>query len=235
MNCPNCNHLLKNIKYEGQSIDICENCAGLWFDEDEFRPVINSLISNNRVSNQTIKEAYRIKSELETVDTYIRKCPKCKIDMHTFNYCHDSNVFLDKCPSCKGVWADKGELRQAAKHIKGNPSMNNYAKALIKATKKYPNASKISKLSALFVACIYLIGSLYYGGEIFLRTLMYLIWPIAFIFFGEELGSLTGIRFRLTLAAPVVTKPTPGIIVVFIGWVMLLIPLAIAMYKFIAG
>ena len=38
-------------------------------------------------------------------------CPICKIDMKTFMI---SQIEIDKCPKCEGVWLDKGELEELA-------------------------------------------------------------------------------------------------------------------------
>jgi len=130
MNCPNCNTQLKNIKFESQSIDVCSKCGGMWFDKDELYKVVDGLISENNVDCQTSKEAYKNRPPigLNEEKRFAKKCPRCKTGMQTFNYAYDSNVFLDKCLYCEGIWADKGETEAIAKHILGNPQMDAFSK-----------------------------------------------------------------------------------------------------------
>ena len=46
------------------------------------------------------------------------------------NYLADSNVILDKCPACQGIWADGGEAKAIAEHLKVNPKIEEFAAAL---------------------------------------------------------------------------------------------------------
>lgn len=230
MNCPVCNKKLKTIGYENQEVDICLKCGGIWFDKGELLKVVNSLLSKNKIDPQTIKEAYRDKIiNPDKIKQFKRKCPRCNLDMHLNNYSYDSNIIIDKCPGCNGIWTDAGEMQAVAKHIKGNPDMSSYSKAILSnAFKHQKSGSKKSKIIAVAISLFYLgIAFFFEGSEGTFRMLMFLIFPLAFIFFGEELGSATGVRFRATFFAPVITKPTPGAFVVSGGWVLLLLPIII--------
>jgi len=134
MKCPTCNNPLKNVRYQHQAIDLCPDCGGIWFDKGELQAVVQSLISEEKVDYQTAQEAYNPKA-LPCIreEHRIRMCPSCHDQMDTFNYCYDSNIFLDKCSSCGGIWADKGEMKQAARYIKGNPSVKALAQSYAKA------------------------------------------------------------------------------------------------------
>ena len=35
------------------------------------------------------------------------KCPKCGLGLEEINY---SNIMIDRCAECKGIWLDSGEL-----------------------------------------------------------------------------------------------------------------------------
>ena len=52
------------------------------------------------------------------------------------------------------------------------------------------------------------------------------------IFFGEKMGNLIGVRFRLTFAAPTVDKTSPAIFVAAMGWVLLLMPLVVVLFVY---
>ncbi len=230
--CPVCNKNLKIITYENQEIDLCLKCGGIWLDKGELLEVVNSLLSDNKIDPQTVKEAYRDKIiNSDKVKQIRRKCPRCNLDMRLHNYSYDSNIIVDKCPNCNGIWTDEGEMRAVAKYIKGNPKMDSYAKSLVeKFTKRRKVESNRGKIIAVIIALFYL-GAAYFsdGAEAFFRMLLFLMLPLACIFFGEELGRVTGVRFRVAFS-PVVTKPTPGVFVVFGGWILLLLPLIIVIF-----
>jgi uncharacterized protein len=231
MKCPVCNKDLNPVIYEDQEIDICPKCRGIWFDKSELTRVVDSLLSKGKIDSQTIKDILRKKKiGVNNIKKVYRKCPKCKIEMGIYNYSYDSNIFVDKCPKCGGIWTNKGEMYAIAKYVRGNSSMDRYAKALVSFGSKRQE-KKINKgtITALTIAIIYLL--LGYGLEGvggLAKALFFIILPLSCIFFGKELGGKTGIRFRTSFLAPVITKSTPGSFVVFIGWVLLLFPAIVA-------
>ncbi|MDA3793144.1 MAG: zf-TFIIB domain-containing protein [Elusimicrobia bacterium] len=228
MICPVCNKKLKTINYENQEVDLCLKCGGIWFDKGELLKVVNGLLSKNKIAPQTVKETYRNKLiRIDKIKKLQRKCPRCNVVMNLKNYSYDSNIIIDKCPSCSGIWTDEGEMQAVAKYIKGNPDMDNYTKALVGACAEgQKSGSNKGKIITAIISLFYLgFASFFNGSEGFLIMLLFLILPLGCIFFGDELGGVTGVRFRTTFFAPVVTKPTPGAFVVFIGWVLLLFPI----------
>ncbi len=149
--------------------------------------------------------------------------------MDKFNYMYDSNIILDKCKTCNGLWADGGELIKLAIYTKGNPILNSLGNALVginilKEKKKLQRKILNRSLSA-FVATLYLVITAYNAeSNQTLRSICFLVVPIACIWYGDVLGSITGIRFG-RIFGPVVTKESPGFLVCLLGWVMLLLPI----------
>ena len=117
--CPVCNEALKTITYQKQKVDVCQSCGGVWFDEGELLNTINGLVSKDLIKGQSVEKAYGKKAiASEDIEKFKRHCPRCKVELEVVNYSYDSNVFLDRCPNCLGMWADKKELEAVAKHIK---------------------------------------------------------------------------------------------------------------------
>ena len=100
----------------------------------------------------------------------------------------------------------------------------------------------LSRLLSLVVAGFYLIfwlvgcltGELAGGfkggaGSESLKTLFgllgYLALPLACIWFGDEMGEWTG-----TMRLHQITSSSPGNIVAFMGWILLLLPVIVACY-----
>jgi len=83
--------------------------------------------------------------------------------------------------------------------------------------------------SAMAALC-YLLFALYArSGHLFARTVLFLILPMSAIWFSEELGAMTGVRFG-RFAGPVVTASSPGFLVRIAGWIVLLLPLWIFLF-----
>ena len=40
------------------------------------------------------------------------RCPLCNIEMESREYAHCSQIQIDVCPDCHGIWLDKGELEE---------------------------------------------------------------------------------------------------------------------------
>jgi uncharacterized protein len=59
-----------------------------------------------RAAKMEAEEKQRLK------DLHYMKCPKCGMDLHTFEM---NEVKLDRCVSCGGTWFDDGEIEQIMK------------------------------------------------------------------------------------------------------------------------
>jgi len=68
----------------------------------------------------------------------IKFCPHCQTPLNKVDY-GDSNVEVDVCGICKGIWVERDEFKKIIKYIKneaGYEVLNNYAKNLISETKE---------------------------------------------------------------------------------------------------
>lgn len=146
MLCPVCHEILQNKEFETQSIDECPVCGGIWFDEGELHEVASHLILDNKVNGLSIKESVNRKIILADKNNQPeRKCPKCNIRMTVINYAYNSNVVLDRCVSCGGLWADKNEIEAVARIIKGNPAVDKYADALAGMTAEIEESKRVTE------------------------------------------------------------------------------------------
>ncbi len=126
--CPKCEKELKEIPFEGVKVDSCSSCKGYWFEKDEFRKAKDE--KEEKLSWMDIDlwendEKFRIsKDKLH--------CPDCSVPLYEVNY-GDSNVKVDVCNLCEGIWLDEGEFKKIVKHLKergGEKIMNEYFKTL---------------------------------------------------------------------------------------------------------
>lgn len=105
--CPKCEIELTEEMQSGTTIDICPQCAGIWFDNDE----LNNIREQDPVSLIQIDQQFRPKVEPATSGG-ARNCPACRLPMRRYNYLYTSPIELDECEQCGGVWVDDGELEK---------------------------------------------------------------------------------------------------------------------------
>jgi len=87
---------------------------------------------------------------------------------------------------------------------------------------------KINRVVSGLIALTYLGGAYYMGGsEAAFKTGMFLILPMACIWFSEGMGSSGG--------GPFVNSTTPGCLVAAGGWLVLFLPVIIGIFTFFSG
>jgi len=147
MKCPFCSNKLRRVKFKSDVLDICPRCKGIWFDCGELVNYIKALVNSEDIQPERTRLFER--REVDTTDTTKEKdkiCPRCNLVMHRFNYCYDSNIFLDKCPSCHGIWTDSGEGRKIAQYIKHDERIDEIGRELARQTDRLKNIKDLSQL-----------------------------------------------------------------------------------------
>lgn len=134
MQCPKCNNPMEIQTIENVEIDVCSNCAGVWFDQDELRKAKDQAEPDaNWMDFEIWKHEDRFKFSQRPV-----KCPKCNVDMVIINY-DDTDVEIDYCPQCRGTWLDEGEFNKIIDALDSelaHKSMSNYVKASLAEAKE---------------------------------------------------------------------------------------------------
>ncbi|MDW8051187.1 MAG: zf-TFIIB domain-containing protein [Armatimonadota bacterium] len=105
--CPNCQIPLRPQVHLGVTIDVCPACAGMWFDADELtylHQMDESIFPRLDALYQPEVVAYE--------SPWARLCPVCQQPMRPYNYLYTSDIVLDTCDNCGGVWVDHGELEK---------------------------------------------------------------------------------------------------------------------------
>lgn len=106
--CPDCQSPLQPQTFQGIELDICESCAGIWFDMGELRRLMRSE------QHALIKAEDRVKptgAPHPQQSGSTRLCPCCRLPLELYRYMHASFIWLDGCERCSGIWADDGELQ----------------------------------------------------------------------------------------------------------------------------
>jgi len=89
-------------------------------------------------------------------------------------------------------------------------------------------AKIINRAASAIVAIVYMILAYSRGGPPpAISCLLYLLLPMACIWFSEEMGEFTGVMGRHYIDAK-----SPGCLVAFLGWVLLLLPMFFPLMRF---
>lgn len=113
MKCPNCSNILKRKNFHGALIDICEKCNGVWFDRDELRKAKDNTDDSLRWLDFDLFEEKVGKYHTSSSE---KDCPVDSIKILQQKY-DKSNVLVETCPKCQGVWLDKNEFEKIIRYL----------------------------------------------------------------------------------------------------------------------
>lgn len=114
MQCPHDQSVLDRGPYEADVVvDTCPKCEGVWLDKGELEKIQETVENDyrselERVPDSTVQAYRQARSEHERKAL---SCPSCEAEMIEREHGYCSQVFIDVCTSCQGVWLDKGELK----------------------------------------------------------------------------------------------------------------------------
>lgn len=91
--CPKCSATLAYVRREGQLLEVCTACRGVWFDPGELTLLL---------------EVYR-KVDDAGGRASGTSCPRCRAELVELPF-PGTPVLVDRCPGCQGIWLDGGEL-----------------------------------------------------------------------------------------------------------------------------
>jgi Zn-finger nucleic acid-binding protein len=123
MNCPVCHKSLSPVREAFIPYQLCPECLGIWVDAK-----LLVTLAARRAVEEGIKPDKRVDLKPRTVEAdpqpgRVRMCPGCGLAMKRFNYAYDSNIYLDRCKACDGLWLDGDEIGQIAGHIQVDPDV----------------------------------------------------------------------------------------------------------------
>ena len=117
MNCPVCGEELAVERSCGVAVMCCPGCEGLWVQRQRLGVVLDGYM-RRLAERQDGKLERRKRINPREVETVRRICPECGRAMAKLNYAYNSNVIVDQCDTCHGIWLDKGEVEKLAEFFK---------------------------------------------------------------------------------------------------------------------
>jgi membrane associated rhomboid family serine protease len=187
---------MKGARSGGVVVDVCPSCLGIWFDADEFLPVAR-VLAEKMGSAGDLTQLFKPRQVHGAGSDTRRLCPRCTVSLHNFNYAYDSNILLDKCPQCGGVWTDRGEIKQVAAHLKGDPRVEEIGRDLLKHQAYMERIAK--KPQPMSPLMFYLPHALPFGDDLERRRFPFLTLGIILLssavftmtmYFSNDLGAL---------------------------------------------
>jgi hypothetical protein len=127
----------------------------MWFDKANFTRYAVWLACEKKLS-ETVDIDFKPRNAIGSgkIREPNRICPKCSIGLAKNNYAYDSNIFIDKCKQCDGVWVDAFEINEIAEHIKRDPRVEEIGEGLI----TNEALESVEKLEAFVTQVILILG-----------------------------------------------------------------------------
>lgn len=114
LECPVDGTGLERVAFQGIEVDVCRKCGGIWFDHAELDDVMREALASPRSVARLDSKAGA--PARRTPHRELR-CPRCRTPMKPEIYGAVSGVELDRCPGCRGQWADGGELSALVEYL----------------------------------------------------------------------------------------------------------------------
>lgn len=130
MDCPNHHGKLEKILFHNVEVDFCNECLGIWFDQDELRWAKDD---KDKKLNWLDVDLWRDKGRFKILPGK-KFCPVDHVALCEVGY-DDSKVKVDFCKMCQGVWLDRGEFKQIMNYLKRKSDyeiLNHYSKNISK-------------------------------------------------------------------------------------------------------
>ena len=110
LKCPKCKDVkLENNNIEGTLVERCPKCEGIWLDEGELNKITHPIDGDLEFCSH---EHGGQKSLTES------PCVKCENqNLQKAKFIEFSDISIDYCRTCNGIWLDKGELEMINNEI----------------------------------------------------------------------------------------------------------------------
>lgn len=113
MKCPNCARELKKISYNAIGFNQCINCGGIWFDGDALRKAKDKEDESLRwLDVDLFSKPEKFIGSYSTM-----ACPRDQESLYQISY-DNTDINVDVCRTCRGVWLDKGEYEAIIAFLK---------------------------------------------------------------------------------------------------------------------
>ncbi len=120
---------MEKVLFHDVEVDYCPECLGVWFDKDELRYAKDDKDAQLKWLDFDIWRD-KGKFKLSKSDLY---CPVDRTGLMQISY-DNSNVKIDFCKFCQGIWLDRGEFKQIMVYLRKKADyeiLHRYTKNLV--------------------------------------------------------------------------------------------------------
>lgn len=169
MKCPVDQHVFKEFPLQSTAIDVCPQCAGIWFSATEFESLVRTFVQGEQLELLPFHK----KTHPEPPRHYWQEsplhCPAGHGVMKKHDYAGDSKIHIDQCWTCDGFWLDGGDVIRLWEYCKPNQGEAVLGKFMIQSM----NDAEVAKGEiASFVAGLGAVSSLQEFGLFLVRTMV---------------------------------------------------------------
>ncbi len=114
MRCPDDGAELYPQVYEAEiEVDTCPVCAGIWLDRGELEAIqaTTGRDYSRQLPTSSVEDVQLAVARARAQAAPTRSCPSCSVEMRRLEHGYCSQILVDVCPDCCGVWLDHGEVR----------------------------------------------------------------------------------------------------------------------------
>jgi Zn-finger nucleic acid-binding protein len=110
--CPSCGTKLSSTRFLNETVDRCAKCGGMWLDGGELQRM-GGRLDDSIDWPENLADYGR---QLEVKPDRSMTCPRDGTALVAVHY-GPSEVVIDVCPKCSGVWLDRGEFARISKDL----------------------------------------------------------------------------------------------------------------------
>jgi len=107
--CPKCHKEFTLFTYEGIDLSRCSDCKGFWFKDGQFSAT-KQIGFSGLTDDSAAETAAEPPAEAPPPDEQEILCPDCSEPLVTFMYAYSSDIPLQRCTGCRGIWAYSADL-----------------------------------------------------------------------------------------------------------------------------
>ena len=148
---------MEKVIFYGTEVDYCPQCLGIWLEKDELRQAKDEKDKDLRWLDIDLWKD-KTKFKISQIQKY---CPVCSVPLYSVKYT-DSEIQVDLCNLCQGIWLDRGEFKKITDYLKEKGQeeiLKNYFKNLIKeATEIFTGPETFRSELADFLAVLKLLN-----------------------------------------------------------------------------
>lgn len=105
------------------AIEECPTCKGMFIDGSELHEHVTVITKDTAVEPAKEVTARNLIRPFFLLSK--KRCPRDKTKLRYINYGYDSNVLLEECSTCKGLWVENNQVLPLAAYLKSNPELIN--------------------------------------------------------------------------------------------------------------